>query len=611
MEIGEGTLLFMNRKRVSAVTLTLLLTSMWALAFNIQPAKATPTTIIVPDNYPTIQEAINAVGSGDTVFVRVGTYIENVVVDKPLKLIGENKHTTIIDGNDAGSAVTIASSNVTVTGFTLQHGGPDFPEGGILIDVASDSNISHNIIKNNAMGILFYGSSRNLIDNNVISDNWYGIELYGYSRQNIFSNNNLLNNVANFLMFRSSSNMVVNNTVLEGNFGFVVEQSNYNIFKCNIVSNIGWSGFRILDGCRNNQLLNNRVSNCLEGFELSGTSNNTLMANIVSNNRRYAIFIAQAHNNTIACNEILNNAYGISLYEASKNNTIYHNNIINNTQQTYLMFSPTNNTWDNGYTSGGNYWSDYTGVDIYSGSYQNATGSDGIGDTPYIIDADNVDHYPLMNPYGAPPPPTYTLTITATIGGTTDPAPGTYSYTANSTVQVTAIPEANYLFDYWELDSINVGSANPYTVYMDKDHTLEAVFSPIPPPLSASVSPLSASILVGQSVTFTSTVSGGYTPYSYQWYLNGAPVSGATSNTCTFTPTTSGIYYIYLKATDAKANTAQSDTARITVATVPVGGYSFPIQVQTKAEPVLPYIALIAILTAIFTKLKPKTKRKR
>ena len=126
-----------------------------------------------------------------------------------------------------------------------------------------------------------------------------------------------------------------------------------------------------------------------------------------------------------------------------------------------------------------------------------------------------------------------------------------------------------------------------------------------------SISPLSASILVGQSVTFASTASGGYTPYSYQWYLNGNPVSGATSNTWAFTSTTSGIYYVYLKVTDAKANTAQSDTARITVATVPVGGYSFPIQVQTKTEPVLPYIALIATLTAVFTKLRPKTKRKR
>jgi len=208
--------------------------------------------------------------------------------------------------------------------------------------------------------------------------------------------------------------------------------------------------------------------------------------------------------------------------------------------------------------------------------------------------------------------PTYNLTITATVGGTTNPSPGMYTYTANSSVQVTAIPDANYIFDHWELDTVNVGSANPYTVLIDNNHTLKALFtySPAPLPLSVSISPLSASILVGQSVTFTSTVSGGYTPYNYQWYLNGNPVSGATSKTWTFTPSASGIYYVYLKVTDDKGNTAQSDTARIIVSTVPVGGYSIPIQLPTTAKPTTIHIALLTILTAIFIKIKQKTRRK-
>jgi len=133
---------------------------------------------------------------------------------------------------------------------------------------------------------------------------------------------------------------------------------------------------------------------------------------------------------------------------------------------------------------------------------------------------------------------------------------------------------------------------------------------PAPPPLSVSINPLSASILVGQSVTFTSTVSGGYTPYSYQWYLNGNPVSGATSASWTFAPTSSGIYYLHLKVIDDKANTAQSETARITVATVPVGGYSIPIQGPATVKPITPYLILTAILTIAFTAIKRKTTRK-
>jgi hypothetical protein len=54
------------------------------------------------------------------------------------------------------------------------------------------------------------------------------------------------------------------------------------------------------------------------------------------------------------------------------------------------------NIWDNGYPSGGNYWSNYTGVDMKSGFYQNETGNDGIGDMPHTIDANNTDRYPLM-----------------------------------------------------------------------------------------------------------------------------------------------------------------------------------------------------------------------
>jgi hypothetical protein len=66
--------------------------------------------------------------------------------------------------------------------------------------------------------------------------------------------------------------------------------------------------------------------------------------------------------------------------------------------QEYPEISPSINVWDNSYPSGGNYWSNYTGVDMKSGFYQNETGNDGIGDMTHTIDANNTDHYPLMAP---------------------------------------------------------------------------------------------------------------------------------------------------------------------------------------------------------------------
>jgi len=360
-------------------------------------------------------------------------------------------------------------------------------------------------------------------------------------------------------------------------------------------------------------------------------SNNVKMCNCIIENSHFALSVYNSDYNLVQRCKLLSCEYGVIL-QNSNNNTFAQNELSNFWQSPIYIWQSTKNLfyhnnftgkihgpiannfsnfWDDGYPSGGNYWSDYAGVDVKTGPNQDLPGSDGIGDMPYIIDANNRDRYPLINPYGAPPSPTYALTIITTTGGTTNPTPGTYTYTANSTIQVTAISNTNYRFDHWELDTVNVGSTNPYTVPMDKDHTVKAVFSSIPPPLSASINPLSASINVGQSVTFASSVSGGYTPYTFQWYLNGAPVSGATSNTWIFTPTTSGIYYIYLKVTDAKDNKTQSETARITVATVPVGGYSIQIKGQNTPNPLTLYLALIAVLATVFTAIRRKIPNKK
>ncbi|MEM2994796.1 MAG: CARDB domain-containing protein [Candidatus Bathyarchaeia archaeon] len=74
-------------------------------------------------------------------------------------------------------------------------------------------------------------------------------------------------------------------------------------------------------------------------------------------------------------------------------------------------------------------------------------------------------------------PVTYPLTITSTTGGTTDPAPGAYTYPGDTIVTVRAIPITGYILDHWELDGANVGNPNPIHVTMDADHTLHAVFT--------------------------------------------------------------------------------------------------------------------------------------
>lgn len=114
----------------------------------------------------------------------------------------------------------------------------------------------------------------------------------------------------------------------------------------------------------------------------------------------------------------------------------------------------------------------------------------------------------------------------------------------------------------------------------------------LPPSLTVHVQPTSATINLGQSVPFTSTVQGGTPPYTYQWYLNGNLISGATANGRIFLPSTAGIHYVHLRATDSNNITAQSETARIAVYSVPVGGYSVSFDKHTLAKPLTLNLAL-------------------
>ena len=71
----------------------------------------------------------------------------------------------------------------------------------------------------------------------------------------------------------------------------------------------------------------------------------------------------------------------------------------------------------------------------------------------------------------------YYLKITTSSGGSANPTSGWWD--DGTPVSVTAIPDINYLFDHWELDTNNVGSTNPYTVTMTLAHTLHGDFDPI------------------------------------------------------------------------------------------------------------------------------------
>jgi parallel beta-helix repeat protein len=146
----------------------------------------------------------------------------------------------------------------------------------------------------------------------------------------------------------------------------------------------------------NNSIVENNIANNAAGISLGSSSNNSVSGNNITANPSYGIHIENySSDNSVSGNNIANNANGIYL-TSSSSNSICHNNFIQNDQQVHdsswelPMFVPSTNIWDDGYPSGGNYWSDSTGVDA---------DGDGIGDAAYTIDANNTDRYPLMGKF--------------------------------------------------------------------------------------------------------------------------------------------------------------------------------------------------------------------
>jgi parallel beta-helix repeat protein len=206
-----------------------------------------------------------------------------------------------------------------------------------------------------------------------------------------------------------------------------------------IISNVEISDTVVgieIDYSSNITLLNSKFKDNVVSSSVVSSSNCTIIGNEISNDDWDAMQIWNIHNTRIISNDFLNNRHGIRLltrngWEPSYDNLIYHNNFIDNLVQAY---DTGNNIWDDGYPSGGNYWSDYTGTD---------SDGDGIGDVPYNIQGDdNKDRYPLMEPWvdEAPYPP-------AKPSGPTNGGVGTeYTYTSSTTD-----PDGDnlyYLFDW-------------------------------------------------------------------------------------------------------------------------------------------------------------------
>ncbi len=317
-----------------------------------------------PENYTSIQDAINNASYGDTVFVYDDSapYYEHVVINRSIILIGENKQTTFIDGNGCGDIVLVTknASNVTISGFSIQNGKGNWGNGILIL--SGYNVITGNIIRNTTTGIFLGG-------------------LLSSSINNIIAYNTLMNNNDSIIIdARSFRNKIYENNITGSQFSSIFLWGDSIVAK---------EETRLSDEELQNDIYRNRITNNSEGIVIFNYFYTNIFENIITNNSVgidfNAGYICACAFNTIEQNTINSNDYGILIQADSggigsnnlsknnishndkgiyitvsyfenpfrngrvRNNTIFHNNFIENNQTVYFEYS-VNNHWI------GNYW---------------------------------------------------------------------------------------------------------------------------------------------------------------------------------------------------------------------------------------------------------------
>lgn len=206
------------RKRIASEAIASLLLIAMVGAKCSRNVIANPNTITVPSpGYETIQKAINAANIGDIIMVDAGIYHENLIVNKSVSLIGENSFTTIIDGGDVGTVITIISPNVTINGFTIQNGTSElYPYCGISVFKCNFTVIKNTVLRDNFWGLQLVRSNCSKIFNNVVANNSYvGIRISDSSSSNVFSENIIVNNFIGLWITNSPSNTFYHNNFVD------------------------------------------------------------------------------------------------------------------------------------------------------------------------------------------------------------------------------------------------------------------------------------------------------------------------------------------------------------------------------------------------------------
>ena len=264
--------------------------------FNIQLVRTEPGTITVPDDYQTIQEAINASNSGDTIIVSSGLYAEGQInVNKSLSLLADGG--VLVDGLKKGHIFYVTASHVAIEGFTVKNSKTDM--WGIKLKNVQNCTLKGNIIRDCWKGVTLSLSNNNTVISNRLLSTWVdGVYLLESSNNKIIYNT--MTGIGSVSLIRSENNTLSGNTISSSSgCGVHLGGSRYNMITSNRIYGPEWG--IDLDDSRYNIIINNTVT--YGGVSISTSSNNTLSNNTIATDR--GVYLSGSSNNTLKANDAI------------------------------------------------------------------------------------------------------------------------------------------------------------------------------------------------------------------------------------------------------------------------------------------------------------------
>lgn len=278
-----------------------------------------------PGNYSTIQEGISASNDGDTVFVfnDSSPYNENLIIEKSINLIGEDKNTTIIDACAKNHGIIVKSPNVYISNLTIQNSS-DYKYSGIKIVEKYFIGI-YCKFKDHIRGIIINSQEATIIENNFVN---CGIELWSKTKSGCKHTieNNTVNDKPLKYYYRKS--------------GFIVEIE---------------AGQILLVDCHNVFIKDNIIANTSIGIQILFSSNIIVTNNSIVDINNDGMILYQSNHIIISRNSFKNCKWGAIWIYRSHNNLISQNNFINNTRDVKFARS-----YRNKYCN--NYWDTWIGL---------------------------------------------------------------------------------------------------------------------------------------------------------------------------------------------------------------------------------------------------------